>query len=198
MKKCIGPTLRSLTVGGILFALFASSGYALINPRFTPIHLTEQSEFIAEVALKPGPAKDSCVAVVKKTLKGDWKRNELTLDFTDAANRQHAEALMNLVVATKSQGALFFAGEYLEKGRQVYIEGRIQTRSWEDQNGQKRYMTEISCNDLQLLSSTRSGGEEQQTENSSQAAPPPIPEEKQDDNQEQSPDTNQQEDDLPL
>ena len=32
-----------------------------------------------------------------------------------------------------------FAGEYLGKGRLVYVEGRIQTRSWEDQNGNKRY-----------------------------------------------------------
>lgn len=46
-----------------------------------------------------------------------------------------------------------FAGEYLSKGRLVYIEGRIQTRSWEDQNGNKRYMTEIITSDLQLLGS---------------------------------------------
>lgn len=42
-------------------------------------------------------------------------------------------------------------GEYLRKGRQVYIEGRIQTRSWEDQNGVKRYMTEIVANDMKML-----------------------------------------------
>ena len=35
------------------------------------------------------------------------------------------------------------AGEYLRKGSQVYIEGRLQTRKWEDQNGQERYTTEI-------------------------------------------------------
>ena len=44
------------------------------------------------------------------------------------------------------------AGEYLKKGRSVYIEGRIQTRSWDDkQSGQKKYMTEIVANDLVLL-----------------------------------------------
>lgn len=43
------------------------------------------------------------------------------------------------------------AGEYLSKGRLVYVEGRLQTRSWDDQNGQKRYKTEIVCSNLQLL-----------------------------------------------
>lgn len=45
------------------------------------------------------------------------------------------------------------AGEYLQKGRLVYVEGRIQSRSWEDQNGQKRYVTEIICSQMQLLGS---------------------------------------------
>jgi single-strand DNA-binding protein len=45
------------------------------------------------------------------------------------------------------------AGEYLVKGKLAYVEGRIQTRSWDDQNGQKRYTTEIVCNNLQLLGS---------------------------------------------
>jgi single-strand DNA-binding protein len=43
------------------------------------------------------------------------------------------------------------AGEYLSKGRLVYIEGRLQTRSWDDQNGQKKYKTEIVCTTMQLL-----------------------------------------------
>ena len=43
------------------------------------------------------------------------------------------------------------AGEYLSKGRQVYIEGRLQTRSWEGQDGVKRYTTEIVARDLILL-----------------------------------------------
>ena len=43
------------------------------------------------------------------------------------------------------------AGEYLAKGRQVYIEGRLQTRSWEGQDGVKRYTTEIVAHDLILL-----------------------------------------------
>jgi single-strand DNA-binding protein len=43
------------------------------------------------------------------------------------------------------------AKEYLAKGRQVYIEGRIQTRSWEDKDGNKRYTTEIIGQRLQFL-----------------------------------------------
>jgi single-strand DNA-binding protein len=42
-------------------------------------------------------------------------------------------------------------GKYLSKGRQVYLEGRLQTRSWEDQQGQKRYTTEIVANTVQFL-----------------------------------------------
>lgn len=48
-------------------------------------------------------------------------------------------------------------GKYLSKGRQAYIEGRIQTRSWEDNQGQKRYSTEIVANTVQFLG----GGNEQ-------------------------------------
>jgi single-strand DNA-binding protein len=40
---------------------------------------------------------------------------------------------------------------YLLKGKQVYVEGRLQTRSWEDKDGQKKYMTEVVCEDLVLL-----------------------------------------------
>jgi len=49
---------------------------------------------------------------------------------------------------------------YLLKGKQVYIEGRLQTRSYDDKEGQKKYMTEVVCDDLILLGSTRgdSGG----------------------------------------
>jgi single-strand DNA-binding protein len=41
--------------------------------------------------------------------------------------------------------------DYLKKGKQIYVEGRIETRSWEDKEGQKRYMTEIIADRIQLL-----------------------------------------------
>jgi len=42
-------------------------------------------------------------------------------------------------------------GQYLNKGKQVYIEGRIQTRSWEDKDGNRRFSTEIIANQMQML-----------------------------------------------
>ncbi len=50
------------------------------------------------------------------------------------------------------------AGEYLGKGSKVYIEGRLQTRKWQDQNGQDRYTTEVVANDMQMLDSRGAGG----------------------------------------
>jgi single-strand DNA-binding protein len=44
-------------------------------------------------------------------------------------------------------------GEYLRKGSKVYIEGKLQTRKWQDQNGQDRWTTEIVANDMQMLDS---------------------------------------------
>jgi single-strand DNA-binding protein len=55
------------------------------------------------------------------------------------------------------------ASEYLNKGKLVYIEGRLQTRSWDDQNGQKRYKTEVVCTNMQLLGS-KGDNEVQQAE----------------------------------
>ena len=42
-------------------------------------------------------------------------------------------------------------GEYLAKGKQIYVEGRIQTRSWDDKDGNKKYTTEIIANTMQML-----------------------------------------------
>ena len=52
-------------------------------------------------------------------------------------------------------------GKYLTKGRQCYVEGRLQTRSWEDQQGQKRYATEVVANTVQFLG----GGAQTSTSN---------------------------------
>ncbi|MBN2071162.1 MAG: single-stranded DNA-binding protein [Candidatus Krumholzibacteriota bacterium] len=49
-------------------------------------------------------------------------------------------------------------GQYLQKGKQVYIEGRIQTRSWEDQSGNKKYTTEIIANQMVMLGRAGDGG----------------------------------------
>jgi single-strand DNA-binding protein len=50
------------------------------------------------------------------------------------------------------------AGEYLRKGSQVYIEGSLRTRKWQDKQGNERYSTEIVGNDLQMLGGRGGGG----------------------------------------
>jgi single-strand DNA-binding protein len=58
-------------------------------------------------------------------------------------------------------------GSYLSKGRLVYVEGRIQTRSWEDKEGQKRFTTEIVASNMQILdrgpSKDQQGGTDERT-----------------------------------
>ena len=50
------------------------------------------------------------------------------------------------------------AGEYLKKGSQVYVEGRLQTRKWQDKDGADKYTTEIVANAMQMLGSRQGGG----------------------------------------
>ena len=50
------------------------------------------------------------------------------------------------------------AGEYLRKGSQVYIEGSLRTRKWQDKQGNDRYTTEIVANEMQMLDSRGAGG----------------------------------------
>jgi single-strand DNA-binding protein len=64
------------------------------------------------------------------------------------------------IVAWRKLGEI--CGEYLSKGRQVYVEGRLQTREWEDQDGKKRWTTEIVARDMQML------GPKEQTESFSE------------------------------
>ena len=51
------------------------------------------------------------------------------------------------------------AGQYLKKGSQVYIEGRIKTRKWQDKDGQDRYTTEIEADTMQMLGGRGQGGD---------------------------------------
>ena len=50
------------------------------------------------------------------------------------------------------------AGEYLKKGRSVYVEGRLKTRKWQDKEGQERFTTEIVADQMQMLGSREEGG----------------------------------------
>ncbi|HWS11822.1 MAG TPA: single-stranded DNA-binding protein [Rhodocyclaceae bacterium] len=69
------------------------------------------------------------------------------------------------------------AGQYLRKGSQVYIEGRIRTRKWQDKDGQDRYTTEIVADTMQMLGSRQGMGEAppRESEPSAPARPAPKP-----------------------
>jgi single-strand DNA-binding protein len=75
------------------------------------------------------------------------------------------------------RGLAEVCGKYLRKGSQVYIEGRIQTRSWEDRDGVQRYTTEIIAQNMQMLGSPM---KQERTQNSNEGyrdeEPASIPE----------------------
>ena len=68
-------------------------------------------------------------------------------------------------------------GEYVKKGSKIYVEGRLQTRKWQDQSGQDRYTTEIVADQMQMLDARGSGGGDYapQQRDSAAAAPASAP-----------------------
>ena len=90
----------------------------------------------------------SAVANFSVATSEEWK------DKDTGEKRERTE--WHRIVAFNRLGEI--CGEYLAKGRQVYIEGRIQTREWEDQNGVKRYTTEIVANQMQMLGARDNAG----------------------------------------
>lgn len=78
-------------------------------------------------------------------------------------------------------------GEYLKKGSKIYIEGKLQTRKWQDKNGKDNWTTEVIANEMQMLDARAGGGSgdfnqnqgssqpAQQQSAPSQAAPAPAP-----------------------
>ena len=90
--------------------------------------------------------------VLRYTPKGTPVANfsiATTARFTNSDGEKQERTEWHRVLAWKRLGEI--ANEYLKKGKQVYIEGRLQTRSWEDQSGTKRYATEVIVNNLVLL-----------------------------------------------
>lgn len=61
------------------------------------------------------------------------------------------------------------AGEYLKKGSKIYVEGKLQTRKWQDQQGQDRYTTEVICKEMQMLDSKADNATPQQSSYQQQA-----------------------------
>lgn len=81
------------------------------------------------------------------------------------------------------------AEKYLKKGSSVYIEGKLRSRSWEDQNGQKRYTTEVVGDQMQMLGRPGDSNQQNQNQGSTAAAQP---------QEASSAETNEQTDDLPF
>jgi single-strand DNA-binding protein len=83
--------------------------------------------------------------------------------FNVATNESYKDQNGNMVdrtewhriVAWRKLAELF--GEYLKKGSKVYLEGKLQTRSWDDKDGNKRYTTEIVVSDFTFLDSKGTG-----------------------------------------
>ena len=78
-----------------------------------------------------------------------------TTNWKDASGAQQVRTEWHDVVAWERLAQI--CGEYLHKGKMVYVEGSLQTRSWEDQNGQKRYKTEIKASNVVMLGRREEG-----------------------------------------
>jgi single-strand DNA-binding protein len=76
--------------------------------------------------------------------------------WTSADGEKHEDTEWFRVVAWNKLGEI--CAKYLTKGSRVYIEGRLQTRSWQDQEGQTRYTTEVIANDMIILDARRENG----------------------------------------
>jgi single-strand DNA-binding protein len=85
-------------------------------------------------------------------------------NITLATSRRYKDSSGQQQEETEWHRVAFFgrlaeiAGEYLKKGRPVYVEGRLRTRKWQDKEGQDRYTTEIVAEQMQLLGSREGAG----------------------------------------
>ena len=91
-----------------------------------------------ELTYTPGGA---AVCKFSVATSEDWK------DKDTGEKQERTE--WHRIVAWRRLGEV--CGEFLHKGKEVYIEGKLQTRSWDDKDGNKRYMTEIVASSMQML-----------------------------------------------
>lgn len=99
-------------------------------------------------------------------------------EFTTKDDREIPERTEwhNIVL---SNGLAKIAGQYVKKGDKLYIEGELRTRSYEDNNGVKRYVTEVYGYNMEMLSPKKDGQTTQQ--GGAPTPPPPIPDQDKDD-----------------
>ncbi len=107
MKKT--SAIRVVTV--FLSVFLAGSAYALINPRFTPIHLVQQSETIALLKLAPPDEHGKVAAEVRRGLKGKLAAAKFTIDLSTAAQQEHAKTAGDNMRRLGDGPALLFIGK---------------------------------------------------------------------------------------
>ena len=93
--------------------------------------------------------------------------------WTDKSGEQREKTEWHRLVFWRKLAEI--VGQYLKKGSKVYVEGRLETRSWDDQSGQKHYMTEVVVNDMQMLDGRGDAGGGQQGGGGFEAGPPSGP-----------------------
>jgi single-strand DNA-binding protein len=111
---------------------------------------------------------------VKYTQSGDPVANfSLATDesWKNERGEKQGKTEWHKIVAWRKVAEL--AKQYLGKGKQIYLEGKLQTRSWEDKDGNKRWTTEIVAASIQFLGSKGDGGGDRQAEQR-QAEPAPA------------------------
>jgi len=98
------------TVIAVATVLHVTAGYALINPRFTPVQLVEEATLIVWVDVEQGKSKDQYTAAIHEVLKGKTEVKSFQLDLSRARDAQSADILRDLAAVGKP--ALFFVGEF--------------------------------------------------------------------------------------
>ncbi|MEK7130604.1 MAG: single-stranded DNA-binding protein [Patescibacteria group bacterium] len=91
------------------------------------------------------------------------------LTWKDQSGNRQTKAEFHNIVAWRKLGET--CGQYLKRGSKVYVEGRLQTRSWDDQSGNKKYRTEIILDSMIMLDRKEGGGSYQSSAPSQTEAP---------------------------
>lgn len=99
-----------------------------------------------------------------RSLQGGAKVSQFTLAtterFTDRGGESHENTEWHTVVVWNKSAE--FVERFVKKGAQVFVEGKIRTREWSDQQGNKRYSTEIVADKIQLLDKKEEGAKPRQ------------------------------------
>ena len=114
----------------------------------------------AELRYTPGGA---AVATLNMATTETWNDKE--------GQRQEKTEWHRVILWGKQAETL---NQYLQKGKQIYVEGRLQTRQWDDKDGNKRYTTEIRGDRIVLLGSGGGGGSRQQSRSVGAPAEDPM------------------------